>query len=1387
MSSHKVHESWVDSTIARSACQDNAGEGRTRLSGSRAVLGFLVACLLISFGLSASTACAQEGTVGTVTVTVLDQSGGVVAGATLELRDLATNDVRTGLTQDKGNYTFVGLSVGTYALAVTKTGFDKQVFDSVLVHAAQVTDVSASLKVGVTTETVEVHESASPLIDMTSNAIGSTIDMKQIEDLPLGGRDLTQLANLVPGVTQNPNGGTTWNGLPAIAQGNNIDGVIASTSRMKFGGNAEPQAMPRIENIQEMTVQTDQLDANQGFGQAAMQINFVTRRGSNSFHGRAYEDFQNSYLNANTWFNDAIGQKKGHLELNDFGASVGGPIKRDKLFFFGTFAEAKSPGTRFPSATILDQNAQNGILSYTGTDGNLHTVNVYTLAANCNANPGCIGTSAPLPTTINPVIQAQLAAINGVLSSGLVSTPDPTNPDLQQLNWPVPAPSTIYFPTVRVDYNISQNFRFNGAWNETKQSPALNNTAFFPGSAFAGQAQQSFNTNYTAAIGFDWTIRPTIVNQFRGGYLYDSQGFTNSVGYNTAPTVFWAINATTPQQYSLRTAQYYPLVNASDTVTWQHGAHGISFGFSYYREQDHYYNPPGAVYGIGLGLSAGDPALNAINLSTIPNASNGNLGEVQGLYATLVGRIASAGSGTGGFAGNGYNSSTKQYGPVTYNLDELQKAWGLFVQDSFHVKTNLTVNASLRWDFTGDDHDLTNAYQGITSNADIFGPSGQGGLFQPGTLNGLPNGGIIAPQGHQYHPWNVSPQPTVGVAWTPGHSEGFLGKLLGGSGGTVIRAGFGLRRFTEPYQYFWDTAADYAYGYLQQFNIAPANNSGTGFYAPGTLSLVAAGQGNGSLPAGATGILPPNAPCASSGNFGCAANAQGWSFIPPTFPTSTPESEFTFLAGGPALKGFDRNIPQPYSQSWNLGIQRQLGPNNVIEVRYLGNRVVHQWISLNYNEVNIFGAKGGDPTFLNQFKQAQQNLALNSGLPSSNPYSGTFAYNPAVAGEADTPVFDAAFAGESGSLQGQDWGYQPFITLLQQGQAGAFASTLTNPFGGTGQANFFCNLVGQSFAGCQNYGYTGAGAGYPINYFQVNPFYSGSSTFFMQAGGYSTYNALQVDFRQKQWHGMQFDVNYTWSHNLGLSTPNDWQAAFAQFTLRDLGLAYGPTVYDIRHVVHANGTYDLPFGKGKAFLNHGGLVDRAVGGWTVGTIFTFQTGFPFRLNGPGLNAFNDYATFNDSSDGGTVLNGVTRSELQSAIGVYKVPLAPYQQANCPGPHSPSNPPCAPSFVNFISPKFQGSNIFTSATPNTTPGTIVPPIYLYGPHFWNDDLSVTKQIPIRESIRFSLQGEFLNVFNHPNFNYIYSMNTGILSGGFGQQGGGGASAPRAVEIRANFEF
>jgi hypothetical protein len=295
----------------------------------------IIACLLSA---TSVFAFGQSGSQGSVVITVTDASGGVVPGANLELLELSTNSLRKATTENNGTYRFVNLTIGTYRLTISKAAYATKVYNSVVVQSAQADTIDAVLTAGQVTEVVNITASETPVLQTSSNEIGLVVDMKQIQDLPLQGRDLTAFSSLVAGY----NG--TFNGLPSNDQGSNIDGVIGSSSRMKFGGNVQPSVSPRLENIEQMSVQTDQLSLNSGFGQSSTQLNFVSKRGSNRFHGRVYEDFRNAGLNTSNWNIKASGAPKNSLILNDFGGSVGGHILHDKLFFFGTFATSRQPG-----------------------------------------------------------------------------------------------------------------------------------------------------------------------------------------------------------------------------------------------------------------------------------------------------------------------------------------------------------------------------------------------------------------------------------------------------------------------------------------------------------------------------------------------------------------------------------------------------------------------------------------------------------------------------------------------------------------------------------------------------------------------------------------------------------------------------------------------------------------------------------------------------------------------------------------------------------------------------------------------------------------------------------------------------------------------------------
>lgn len=1291
---------------------------------------------LVTLAATAGTAWAQSGSQGTISVTVVDASGGVVPDTTLKLVDLSTNDVRNGVTRENGGNAFVNLSVGIYKLTASRPGYSTTVIEHVDVHAAQTTDLTVMLQVGSSGESVVVNASATPLMESTSNVIGTVVDLKQIEDLPMAGRDLTSFSRLTPGYSGA--GGTgEWNGQPLISQGTNIDGTIGQSSRMKIFGNAEPAVIPRVEDIEEMSVQTDQLDLDQGFGQALMQSNFVTRRGTNKFHGRVFENFHNDGLNANTWRNDVIGRRKTKSIYNDFGGSVDGHFLTDKLFFFGSFATQRVPGG-FNASTpngFLTSAAQSGNFTYTGTDGNTYTKNVLDIAHNY---------SASLPNTVNSVVATQLAAINASLSSGTVSAR--SDPNVSDLSWSNANSTSIYFPSIRVDFNASEKVRMNLTWSMTENLQPGQNAAPYPGPKFSDMVAGNKTKNYTASYGLNWEVSPRLVNQIRFGFLYDLSAFAYNAKplYTTEPTVNWALG-NSGQSFQLPVTSYYPAFDLTDSVTLQKGSHTLKAGFTGYREQDHYWNPPSGFPNYNLGLASGDPAINAFTNSstgTLPNASSDSFTEAQNLYATLTGRI----SGVGGSYAYSASSGGYKQAIGSYALDEVSLAWGLFAQDSWKLSPTLTLNYGLRWDFIGESYDKSGLYHSADPSS-VFGPTAQADLFKPGTLRGNANPTLVA-RPHAYAPYRVTPQPALGLAWNPKGTQGMFGKLAG-NGMMVIRAGYSLRRFTEPYQYYWNNVSDQGSFFYQSFSLNPNNTGTTGTFSPGSLAL------GDSLPA--------------------------YQFAPATYQKSVPESDFTFLGncpgcGPPGVTGIDPHIQQPYTQSWNLGIQRQFG-SRALEIRYAGNRTIHQWVNHNTNEVNVF-----ENGFLDEFKKAQANLAAyKAANPNCDQNSNCSFANNGLAGQTALPIFDAAFADEASGgsdIPMVDYANSGFLNDLSSGQVGAIANSLA---GVSGTTSYFCNLVGSSFAPCvNNAGYTGGAGNYPINFFQANPFAAGVQTQYMFAAGYSNYHSLQVDLRQQQWAGLQFDGNYTFSHTLGFQvntngpgfcTPyNGWCAWPGTVTLRNLRRSYGPAQFDLRHVFHLSGTYDLPFGKGKKFLDSNSLASRMLGSWTVGTIATFQTGTPQQLIGGNL-------TYNDYGDGGVRLNNVTIGELQKAVGVHRVP--------------------GKTYALLIDPKYlasptggAGANLNYIA-PNTTPGTIGDVVYLHGPHAFYNDVSLSKAFPIFESVRFKLQAEATNVWNHPifgstsgSFGNSYALGS-VQDSGFAQSGV--TNNPRVIEFRANIDF
>ena len=477
----------------------------------------------------------------------------------------------------------------------------------------------------------------------------------------------------------------------------------------------------------------------------------------------------------------------------------------------------------------------------------------------------------------------------------------------------------------------------------------------------------------------------------------------------------------------------------------------------------------------------------------------------------------------------------------------------------------------------------------------------------------------------------------------------------------MIRASFSLRNFTVPYQYFWNNATNYG-GFYYQFYTATARiSSAPGSFTPGSVSL-----GNPYPPF----LLNPTA--VRKGRSRVQVYVQQQSDH--QWHKRDGLQHLAALHDERGTSGFSANSAN--REPWKSATA--------------GNRTIHQWLSLNVNEVNVF-----ENGFLQEFKNAQKNLAINV----ANGTNSFGNLNPGV-GTVAVPILTAAFTGDrNGSQTASDFRGGTFITQLNTGAVGSMAQTLTT-------LPYFCSVVGAAFSPCvSNAGYTGAGGGYPINFFQANPYASGIPATVMTDPGWSNYHSMQVEFRQRFYHGLQFNANYTWSHNLGVASPNDWTGAYTNYTLRSLKESYGPTNYDLRHVFNVSGTADLPFGAGRKWAQ-GGPLNKIVGGWTVGTIMTYRSGAAGRLTG-------NYSTFNNVGDGGVILKGVTREELQNAVGVYK------SSAN---------------FVQTIDPKYRTTGVGANTNyivANTTPGIFAGTFYIYGPGGFECDMSLTKDTAITE--------------------------------------------------------
>ncbi len=872
---------------------------------------------------------------GAILGTVKDTSGAVIPGATITLKNDDTGVVITATFGSSGEYTFSPVKIGHYSVAAEFKGFQRVQHTQVSVDVQQRVVVDFALPPGQMTQTVEVT-GAPPPLQTQDASVGQVIGQRAVNDLPLNGRNYTFLARLSAGVTQGQqdtrglgaSGSFSANGSRPAQNNYLLDGIDNNANLVDFLNGTAYAVRPPIDAIQEFKVQTNNYSAE--FGRSAgATLNATVKSGTNQYHGVAWEFLRNDKLDAANFFENAGGIPKGKYRQNQFGATIGGPIKKDKLFFFGDYE-----GTRIRQAipqvstvpTDLERNSGYTNLSELLTQGGTRTDvlgrtfangQVFdpstTRAVTCGV-PDTV-TAITIPCGGSPtgtqvgfvrepfagnILPAGRLDPNGIKLLNLY--PAPNNPGLfnNYTNNPVLRNDVNQFD-VRVDANLSEKDSI------FARESFSDNPTFIPG-PFSGIADGGafYTGNQTAtannaALSETHLFSPTLVNEIRLGFNRiattrvqpngNTLGIPAQFGIQGVPQV--ASNGGLPGisiagLNRLGGNNYLPSIEYSNTyqftenLTKQWGKQSLKFGYEYQRLRFSILQPP-----------QGRGAFSFSGLYTeIPTLSSGNTGLAQLLLSPIPGTVPGAADYVGG-------ADSVQASNIA-NTDQKHNYNGLYFQDDYHVTSKLTVNLGLRWEYFGQ---LIELY-GAQSN---FLPSGSSSpsefLMTKQRCNTPLSADFYAAAKKDNISIVCSNVPGLGHSQLTNFSPrvGFAYQL---TPKFVVRSGFGI--FYGGFENsVVETYVDFPFQYSLSYpNLTP------------NAPII--------YPNGATGTLET-----------------GISAIPLTPASVEP--------AGVSFTGEDYHMKTPYTMGYNFTLQYQLARNDTVSVGYVGNGVRHLGVYTNGN------------------------------------------------------------------------------------------------------------------------------------------------------------------------------------------------------------------------------------------------------------------------------------------------------------------------------------------------------------------------------------------------------------------------------------------------------
>ncbi len=1241
--------------------------------------------------------------------TVADVAGALIPGAEVTATNDATGIVTTVVSNETGVYQFASLQPGTYTVTATLPGFQTQTYKQVALGISQQVRLNFQLQVGAQAQSVEVTVAADTLIATTSASVGNVLPDYKVNDLPMANRNVLDLVKTTPGI--GGANGDSFAGLSNTFTMTTRDGIPINNGRSTPGSNllyATTFSSPDL--VEQVRIITAPADAELGRGSGQVQLQ--TRSGTNDFHGALFWTNRNAVWDANTSSNNFRGVGPNYINRNQFGGRLGGPILKNKTFFFFLYEGQRRLERQVVTANVLTEPAKNGMFRFfAGRQNGNFVAPASTRSVERDGSPNA---------SLNP---ADLRQVNVFTFDPMRPGPDPSGL-MERLYAAMPKANDFTVgdglntagyrwvrraytgtgtsdgsrdgATLKIDHQFNAKHKMSLAASREHDWADANLTTWpngFNGIAIAHPAI------YTGS--FVSTLSPTMLNEFRfglrrgrldnlqawdhpetGAEARKYMGFAPGPGGPISPGgTPYRINPVLLEHNTIisdtngSVGNTSPLWTYADNISWTRSTHSLKGGAEFRYGNGDAWNSDEIIPAVQLGPrtnpgGTGDYYCAACGIPIQGISTQSILGlhaldeqRVRDLLADVSGSVANI-SQAFSLKPDPKNITWLDY-PNYYKKyrDFHQNEWMAFFKDDWKVTSNLTLNLGARWEWFGVPYEA-HGMMARPKGGNLFGLTGSSfaDWYKPGERGTLTTTEFVGKYSSNpntpiwNNDWNNF-APAVGFSW----SLPWFGKNK-----TVLRGGYGVN-----YQ------GSFAGGGLLGIDINVGTAPGVNHYASHPTTK--------DFELNMANVVIPLREKYPDG------------FLPTVSVTERSQ----------AVVAYDINQRTPYAQNFNLELQRELVKNLTVEVRYIGTKGTKLPGSININS----------PIIVENGLMDALRITREGG---------------------DAPLFDRMLKGLN------------FAGIGMVGSNGLSGSSALRRFSATR-----ANIANGNLAGVANYlntnsSFTGVvggmirNGGFPENFIVANPQYSTASI--SGALNNSTYHSMQAAVTKRLSNGFSSQTTYTWSRTLG--TAGNIDPRNRQLNKSLLGTH---RTHDIR----SNGTWTLPFGRGRAFLNDApNWVTRLVEGWQFGGIASWTSGAPLTITA-GENPLGGSSQFPDivgnfPKDIGKLTASTTAGQRDYLQGL--------QRITDPGRSAVTSlDGLNTAYGRFAIADSSGKILLQHAAYGQIGN--MGQNWIEGPGTVGFDLNLLKHIQVGEKRNVTFRLDAVNVLNHPNWgNPVVNMNS-----------------------------